>query len=74
MFITSKALYLNMEKGGYVYIMSSPDRTALYTGVTAKLYRRIWEHRNKEFSDSFLINIIVLYLPITAIILQSQTL
>ncbi len=42
-----------MYKGGTVYIMSSPDKTALYTGVTSDLPGRIWEHQNKKYPGSF---------------------
>lgn len=42
-----------MYKGGAVYIMSSPDKTALYTGVTSDLPKRVWQHKNKETSSSF---------------------
>ncbi len=42
-----------MRKGGAVYIMSSPDKTALYTGVTANLPERVWQHKNKVYPNSF---------------------
>lgn len=42
-----------MYKGGAVYIMSSPNRGTIYVGVTSDLPGRIWQHRNKEFPDSF---------------------
>ena len=42
-----------MQYGGVVYIMSSPDKTTLYTGVTANLYKRVWEHKNKYYPNSF---------------------
>lgn len=42
-----------MHKAGSVYIMSSPDRTTLYTGVTANLESRVWKHKNKEYPNSF---------------------
>lgn len=42
-----------MYKGGAVYIMSSPNRGTLYVGVTSDLVGRIWQHRNKEHSNSF---------------------
>jgi putative endonuclease len=31
--------------GGYIYILSNHDRSALYIGVTSDLKRRIAEHR-----------------------------
>lgn len=42
-----------MHKCGYVYILSSPNRVTLYTGVTSKLPARIWEHKNKIYPQSF---------------------
>ncbi len=42
-----------MEYGGCVYITTNFHHTVLYTGVTADLYRRIEQHRNKEFKNSF---------------------
>ena len=42
-----------MYKCGAVYIMSSPDRTTLYTGVTSELNIRVWQHKNKAFPKSF---------------------
>jgi putative endonuclease len=35
-----------MEKISYVYMMGSASRRALYTGVTAPLYARVWQHKN----------------------------
>lgn len=42
-----------MQKGGVVYILSSPNKSVLYTGVTADLYKRIVEHREKVNPNSF---------------------
>jgi putative endonuclease len=42
-----------MQKGGFVYILSSPNRTTLYTGVTSDLLKRVHQHRNKEHPTSF---------------------
>ena len=33
--------------------MSAPDKTALYTGVTSELPARVWQHKNKEYPESF---------------------
>ena len=41
------------DKNEYVYIMSSPDRTALYLGVTSDLRGRVWQHKNKFYPKSF---------------------
>ena len=35
------------ETGGYVYILTNKYHTVLYTGVTANLKKRIWEHKQK---------------------------
>jgi putative endonuclease len=42
-----------MERGGFVYIMSNKNNTAIYTGVTSNLKNRIWEHKNKIHKGSF---------------------
>jgi putative endonuclease len=34
-----------MKHGGWVYILTNKPRGVLYTGVTAEIDRRIWEHR-----------------------------
>ena len=35
-----------MDKLSYIYMMGSSSRRALYTGVTAPFYERVWEHKN----------------------------
>ena len=42
-----------MQKGGYIYIMSNYQRSVLYVGVTSDLRKRIYEHQNKIYPDSF---------------------
>jgi putative endonuclease len=34
-------------KTGYVYIVASKSRNALYIGVTSNLIQRIWQHKNE---------------------------
>ena len=41
------------NKGGFVYIMASPNKTTLYTGVTSRLTQRVFEHRAKVYPESF---------------------
>jgi putative endonuclease len=36
-----------MEKFSYVYMMGNASRRSLYTGVTAPLFKRVWEHKHK---------------------------
>ena len=36
-----------MRKGMFVYIMTNPGRTVLYTGVTGDLPKRVSEHQSK---------------------------
>ena len=42
-----------MKKGGYVYIMTNPRNTVLYTGVTSRLKERVWEHKTKQYQTAF---------------------
>jgi putative endonuclease len=35
------------KTGGCVYILTNKNHTVLYTGVTANLKKRIWEHKQK---------------------------
>jgi putative endonuclease len=42
-----------MKYGGCVYIITNQYNKVLYTGVTAELRARIWEHKTKFYSKSF---------------------
>jgi putative endonuclease len=42
-----------MERGGYVYIMTNITNSTLYIGVTSDLKVRVWQHKNKEYPNSF---------------------
>jgi len=42
-----------MEKGGYVYITSSLNHNALYTGVTSLIGARLRQHKEKFYPGSF---------------------
>jgi putative endonuclease len=42
------ALSWAMSRLFYVYIMTNPRHTVLYTGVTNDLARRVWQHREKQ--------------------------
>jgi len=42
-----------MERGGHTYITTTKRNTVLYTGVTTELRTRIYQHKTKEFPNSF---------------------
>jgi putative endonuclease len=42
-----------MIKRGFVYIMASNNNRVLYTGTTSDLAKRVWQHKNHHFHDSF---------------------
>jgi len=42
-----------MERGGAIYIMTNKYKTTLYVGVTSDLKKRIYEHKNHIFKNSF---------------------
>jgi putative endonuclease len=42
-----------MTRGGFVYIMTNPIHSVLYTGVTSDLISRMQQHIYKYYPDSF---------------------
>ncbi len=42
-----------MERGGYVYILTNKHNKVLYTGVTSKLRKRIYQHKTNYYPKSF---------------------
>jgi putative endonuclease len=53
-----------MEKAFFVYIMTNPRNTVLYTGVTSNLSRRVSEHKEKRtpgFASRYNVTALVYY-------------
>jgi putative endonuclease len=42
-----------MKKGGCIYILTNKNKTTLYVGVTSNLKKRVYEHKNHLYKDSF---------------------
>ncbi|MEO8171858.1 MAG: GIY-YIG nuclease family protein [Sediminibacterium sp.] len=42
-----------MKKGGFVYILTNPLHSVLYTGVTSDLISRMQQHIYKYYPDCF---------------------
>ncbi len=42
-----------MEYKGYIYILCNKNRNVLYVGLTDNLGRRLYEHKNHLFKNSF---------------------
>jgi putative endonuclease len=55
-----------LRKEFYIYILASRKNGALYTGVTATLPQRIWEHRTgaiEGFTKKYNIRLLVYFEP-----------
>ena len=55
---------MSVERVYYVYIMTNFQNTALYTGVTNNLKRRVYEHKHGiggVFTKSYNVNKLVYY-------------
>jgi putative endonuclease len=53
-----------MDRHYYVYIMTNPTRTVLYTGVTNDLKKRVYQHKEKlvpGFTGRYNLNKLVFY-------------
>ena len=42
-----------MERGGIVYILTNISNDVLYVGVTSDLQKRMIEHKEKKYPESF---------------------
>ncbi len=42
-----------MQKGGYIYILTNKNNTALYVGVTSNLSDRLHQHRAGLYKNAF---------------------
>ena len=54
-----------MKKGGCIYIMTNKHKTTLYVGVTANLFSRTVQHKERKYPKSFTarynLNLLVYY-------------
>jgi len=53
-----------MDRQYYVYIITNPTRTVLYTGVTNDLRKRVFQHKEKlvpGFTGKYNVNKLVFY-------------
>jgi putative endonuclease len=53
-----------MNKQYYVYIMTNAKHTALYTGVTNNLRKRVWEHKEhfvEGFTKKYHVDMLIYY-------------
>jgi putative endonuclease len=60
-----------MDQASHVYMMSSSSRRALYTGVTARLRQRVFEHKNdlvEGFSSKYKCHRLVYFERFTTVV------
>ncbi len=53
-----------MERQPCVYLLASKRNGTLYTGVTSRLSKRVWEHKNnviESFTSKYGVHILVWY-------------
>ena len=67
------------RKQYYVYIMTNPKNTVLYTGITGNISRRIYEHKTegaegfiKKYNVKKLVYVEICNDPLTAITREKQ--
>ena len=67
------------EQHFYIYLMSNPGRTVLYTGVTRNLVKRVWQHKEKvadgftkKYNVTDLVYYEIFYSPLEAIEREKQ--
>ena len=46
-------MFIFMERGGCVYIITNYQNTTLYTGVSSDLQSRMYQHIHGEYPNSF---------------------
>jgi putative endonuclease len=69
-----------MDKTYYIYLLTNFKNSVIYTGVTSDLVKRVWEHKESKYPQSFTskykTNKLVYYEscndPITAITREKQ--
>jgi putative endonuclease len=68
-----------MNKQYFLYLMTNPHNTVIYTGVTSNLHKRIFQHKEKTlkgFSAKYNLKKLVYYEafddPVNAIVREKQ--
>ena len=61
---TKQSQTVVMDKQYYIYIMTNAKHSALYTGVTNDLKRRLWKHKEKfveGFTRKYRVDMLIYY-------------